>query len=134
MPREKAPSPKQVQKDVASYFASLSKESRAALKKLSAQVHAAVPGGTQGFTYRMPCVRLEERPVVWYAGWKQHVALYPMTAPIVRANAKALAGLETSKGTIRFPLERLPTAALVKKLVKSRLAEMQKPRTKKPAK
>jgi uncharacterized protein YdhG (YjbR/CyaY superfamily) len=133
MPREKPPSPQQIQKDVAAYLAALPKETRAVLKKLRAHVHASVPGGTQGFTYRMPCVRLEERPVVWYAGWKRHVSLYPMTAPIVRANAKALRGLETSKGTIRFPLDHPPSAALVKKLVASRLAEMTKPRAKKRA-
>ena len=133
MPRAKPPSPERIQKDVAAYLAALPKETRAVLKKLRAHVHAAVPGGTQGFTYRMPCVRLEERPVVWYAGWKKHVSLYPMTAPIVRANAKALRGRETSKGTIRFPLESPPAAALVAKLVKSRLAEMNKTRSKKPA-
>jgi uncharacterized protein YdhG (YjbR/CyaY superfamily) len=72
----------------------------------------------------MPCVRIDDRPVVWYAGFTRHVSLFPMTAPIVRAHAAALRGYEKSTGTIRFPLGRLPSAALVKKLVKSRLAEM----------
>jgi uncharacterized protein YdhG (YjbR/CyaY superfamily) len=130
MPKDK-PSPKDVRRDVAAYFAALPKDVRAALEVVEARVHAALPNAEQGFTYRMPCVRLEDRPVVWYAGFKAHVSLFPMTPPIVKQHAAALRGLTTSKGTIRFPLGALPSAALVKKLVRSRLAEMQKERPKK---
>ncbi len=108
------------------YFAALSPDVRGPLKKLERMVHAAVPRAEQGFTYRMPCVRIEDRPVVWYAGFKRHLSLFPMTAPIVRAHAAALRSYEKSTGTIRFPLDRLPSPALVKKLITTRLGEMQK--------
>jgi uncharacterized protein YdhG (YjbR/CyaY superfamily) len=125
MPRDKTPQT-EIRKQVRAHFASLTPDVRKALKKLEAMVHAAAPDAEQGFSYRMPGVRIDDRPVVWYAGFKRHVSLFPMTAPIVRAHAKALRGYETSPGTIRFPLDRLPSLALVKKLVKSRLAEMKK--------
>jgi uncharacterized protein YdhG (YjbR/CyaY superfamily) len=130
MARKEA-TPGEIRGQVTAYFRALPKEVRSVLKKLRTDVHVAVPGGEQGFTYRMPCVRLEGRPVVWYAGWKNHVSMYPMTPPIVRVHAAALRGLETSKGTIRFPLAKPPSAALVRKLVRSRIAEMRKVRPQK---
>jgi uncharacterized protein YdhG (YjbR/CyaY superfamily) len=115
-----------VKEEVRAYFAALTPDVRAAVKKLEKMVRAAVPRAEQGFTYRIPCVRIDDRPVVWYAGFKRHVSLFPMTAPIVKAHAAALRGYEKSTGTIRFPLDRLPSPALVKKLVTTRLGEMQK--------
>ena len=88
MPRDKAPQA-EVKKQVREYFAALAPDVRATLKRLEKMVHAAAPRAEQGFTYRMPCVRIDDRPVVWYAGFKGHVSLFPMTAPIVRAHAAA---------------------------------------------
>ena len=116
--RKAKPSQMEILRDVTAYFHALPKDVRSALKTLRTRVHAAVPGGEQGFSYRIPCVRLADRPVVWYAGFKSHVSLYPMTAPVVKDHAAALRGLHMSTGTIRFPLDALPSAALVKKLVK----------------
>ena len=123
MRKEKA-SQTEILHEVTAYFHALPKDVRSALKTLRSRVHAALPAGAQGFSYRIPCVRLADRPVVWYAGFKSHVSLYPMTAPVVRAHAAELRGLQMLTGTIRFPLDALPSAALVKKLVNSRLAEM----------
>jgi uncharacterized protein YdhG (YjbR/CyaY superfamily) len=131
MPRDKAPQ-MNVEKEMRAYFAALSPDVRRALKKLEKMVHAAAPRAAQGFSYRMPCVRIDDRPVVWYAGFKRHVSMFPMTAPIVRAHAAALRGYEKSTGTIRFPLDELPSAALVKKLVASRLLEMHKATSRSP--
>jgi uncharacterized protein YdhG (YjbR/CyaY superfamily) len=111
-------------KDVHAYFAKLSPDARATLEKVRTVIRATVPGAEETISYGIPAFRLNGRVLVWYAAWKSHYRLYPMSAAMIRAAGRAIEGYEISKGTIRFPAAGPIPVALVKTLVKARKSEL----------
>jgi uncharacterized protein YdhG (YjbR/CyaY superfamily) len=105
------------------YLALVPPRFRAALEKLRKNIRAAAPGATEGLAWGMPSFRLR----VWlvcYAAFKDHCSFFPMSAEVVRKHAGLLKGFKTTKGTIHFTPEKPLPAALVRRMVKARIAEV----------
>jgi uncharacterized protein YdhG (YjbR/CyaY superfamily) len=109
---------------VTQYLGWQNAEQRAALDRLREVIAAAAPDATEGISYSMPAFLLGGKGLVCYAAFKDHYSLFPMSGAVVERHAADLGERVTGKGTIQFRYdERLPVA-LVKKIVKTRVAEL----------
>lgn len=90
--------------NVEDYLESLDPEVRSVLKDVRVTIHAAVPDGEDAISYNLPTLRIGERRIVHYAGWKKHISLYP--APDDEDLQPELAPYSTGKGTLKFPLDQ----------------------------
>ena len=116
--------PMEKPESVESYLASLEPGHRAPLQKLRETIAAAAPQAEEGITYGMPGFLLDGRGLVGYMAFERHYSFFPMSPAAVDAHREELGDLVTGKGTISFEYGgRLPVT-LVKKVVKTRLAEV----------
>ena len=104
------------------YLAPLSNEKRGALEKLRRAIKAAAPRAQECISYGIPAFRLDGKLLVAFGAAANHCAFYPGAYP-VKAHEGELKAYGRSKGTIRFPARSPMPAKLVRKLVKSRIAE-----------
>ena len=104
------------------YLQTVSDDKRAALEKLRSMIHSAAPKARECIYYGVPAFR-QNGILVGFGAAAKHCAFYPMNGSTVGAFKEDLKGYDTSKGTIRFKPDKPLPAALVRKLVKARLAE-----------
>jgi uncharacterized protein YdhG (YjbR/CyaY superfamily) len=110
-------------KDVDEYLARVLEPARSTLQKVRAAIRSAVPpDATEAISYRMPTFKYKG-PLLGFAAFPNHCGLYVMSPSVMEAFKNELKGFHTSKGTVRFPVDKPLSAALVKKLVKARIAE-----------
>jgi len=104
------------------YLAALSDDQRAALEKLRKTIRAAAPKAEECISYQLAAFR-QNGMLVAFGATANHCAFYLMSSSTVAAHNDELKDYDTSKGTIRFQANKPLPAALVRKLVKARIAE-----------
>ena len=108
---------------VTEYLAALPADQRKALAALRKQLLAAAPGATELVNYGAPMLRLDGRNLVAYSAAKAHCTLLVMSPAVVKAHKSDLAGFKVATGSVQFTPDSPLPAALVKRLVKARIAE-----------
>ena len=120
--RRSAAKGKRAPKNVDEYLAGVPESARSTLNKLRAAIRSAVPPeATETISYRIPAFKYKG-VLVWFAAFSNHYSLFP-GASVLEAFKNELKDFSTSKGTIHFPSDKPLPAALVKKLVKARVAQ-----------
>lgn len=103
------------------WLARLAPEPRAALEKLRKQIHAAAPGAEELISYGQPTFKLHGH-LVAFGAFKKHLSFFPMSSTLLQLYPEA-APFVTSSGTMQFQPDKPIPAALVKKIVKARIAQ-----------
>ena len=102
------------------YLDAVPADQRAALRKLRKQIIAAAPDCEEYIGYGLPGFKLNGHPILYIGAAKHHCALY---GAVPAGFSEQLKGYQVSKGTIRFTPEKPLLAALVKAIVKAKVAE-----------
>lgn len=97
-------------------------EARATLKELRRVIRSAAPKATEAISYGIPVFK-HEGLLVGFSAYKDHYSFFVMGTSVMHAFKNELKSYDTSKGTIRFPLDRPLPFALVRKMVKARVRE-----------
>lgn len=110
-------------KHAEAYFAKLSADKRATLEKVRKAIRAAAPNAEEGMSYGIPAF-IQGKPIAGYSASARHCSYFPMSGAITAQFEDELAKYEVSKGGFNFPIGKPPAAALIRKLVKARIAEI----------
>ena len=110
-------------KTIDEYLAGVNADHRGVLEKIRQTIHAVAPKAEECISYGIPAFRLNGRSLVFFGAWANHCAFYPGSSATLKKFRNELRDFQTSKGTLRFSPDKPVPVALVKKLLKARIAE-----------
>jgi len=114
-----------VAKTVEEYLAGVPEPARSTLNKVRVVIRSVAPAETtEVISYRIPAFKSPKGMLVWYAAFSDHCSLFP-TASVIGKFKEELKDFRVSKGTVHFAVDKPLPAALLKKMVKTRIAEME---------
>lgn len=111
-----------VPKDIDEYIAGFPDNVQEVLQKVRATIRAAAPNADEAISYRMPTFKLNGKYLVYFAGYTNHIGVYPLPAGD-KVFAKDLRPYKSGKGTARFPLDKPIPYELIGRIVTFRARE-----------
>jgi uncharacterized protein YdhG (YjbR/CyaY superfamily) len=106
------------------YIPGFPHEVQAVLKKIRGTVQTAAPEAEESISYRIPTLKLNGCPLIYFAAFKSHIGLYPMTGAVKDKFERHLSRFELSKGTLKFRYEQPVPYGLISRIVKFRTKEI----------
>src|ERR1700681_1333766 len=111
-----------VPKSVDDYIAVQPEAMRAKLEQVRAAIKKAVPDAVEGIGYRMPGYKLHGKPMLYFAGFKEHYSLFAASGTFFAALEDEIKGYELRKGTVHFPLTKPVPVKLISRIATLRAA------------
>lgn len=110
------------------YIASYPEETRTQLARVRTAIRTAVPDAREKISYGMATFLLDGKPLLYFAGWKNHVGVYPVPTGDA-AFEEAIRPFRRAKDTVRFPITKpvpLDLVATIARLCVKRAAERER--------
>ncbi len=104
------------------YIATFPEEVQEKLEEVRATIKAAVPEAREKISYQIGAFELNGKNLIGFAGWKNHVSIYPIPSGTESFN-KEISQYTAGKGTLKFPLDKPLPLKLIRKIVKYRVAD-----------
>lgn len=117
----KGPKKNYSERDVDAYIKAAPKEAHFKLVELRKIIRATAPGADESISYRMPYYNYNGA-LVWFAAFKNHIGFF-LRPPVIKEHRQELKRYETTKSTVRFPIDKPLPVALIRKLIKSRISK-----------
>jgi uncharacterized protein YdhG (YjbR/CyaY superfamily) len=108
------------------YLRALEEPKRGTLRTLRLTILEILPDAEEVISYRVPAFRAEGKTVAGFAAFKEHLSYLPFSGSVLSQLGDALSGYETTKSSLHFPVDRPLPKALVRKLIRARLAEVRR--------
>ena len=105
------------------YIAGFPENVQKILQEVRAVIRNTAPEAVETISYDMPTFNLNGKYLVYFAGWKKHIALYPVTEKIFQMFSVELSGYKGTKGSVHFPLNKPMPVELIRKIVEQLIAE-----------
>jgi uncharacterized protein YdhG (YjbR/CyaY superfamily) len=112
------------QQEIDDYLANLDEPKRTTLEQLRQTIQTIIPNAEPGISYGMPAFRLDGKVIAGFAAFKNHLSYLPHSGSVLTELADDVAGYVTSKGALRFSIDKALPRTLVKKLIAVRLREI----------
>ena len=106
------------------YLAKLDEPKRSTLDALRKSILEVVPDAEQGLSYGVPAFKVEGKTVAGFAAFKNHLNYLPHSGSVLATMAGDVAAYETSKGSLKFAVDKPLPKRLVKKLITTRKREL----------
>lgn len=112
--------------DINTYFNSLSEDQRSELERIRKIATSLVSDTEETISYGVPTLKYQDKPLIYFAAFKDHISIFPASDPMVEAIGDKLGKFRTSKGTFQFPYDHPISEELLKEIVNFRKAEIEK--------
>jgi uncharacterized protein YdhG (YjbR/CyaY superfamily) len=112
-------------KTIDDYIGTFPEDVQEKLERLRQTIKNAVPEAEETISYNIPTFTLNGRYLIYFAGYRNHIALYPAPRPTNREFADKLSRYlgKGTRASIRLPIDEAIPSALVNSIVKARVAE-----------
>jgi uncharacterized protein YdhG (YjbR/CyaY superfamily) len=111
-------------REVDAYLAAVPEPQQTTLRSLRDMLKELLPNGEECMSYGVPAIKVNGKTIAGYAAAKNHCSYFPHSGQVIEDLSEVLTAYEYSKGTLRFPVNKPLSKALVKKLIRARFAQL----------